>query len=355
MAGPLFVRNSLVSKPARTEELLPGAPRSSWDGWFAIGIFPPGSAVRWAKSHLFRYTSRPGRHPLAAVEGFGDSSEVMTAWATPEEVTVLRREVEAGTLESSLDPLRVALADRFLLEGEAPRYRMDFSLAEDAAAASFDFETGWPVRWASMGPVLSYLGQHSTLRLEITRGNTGIEAYGFGVTEHVRGMSLPFDFARVAPLHFHWDVLSFQGTGSTLDSAAGLSIGSRGRTLIPLASVVALPGASPRAMHGLRVRYNELSLAPGEDGTPTMVPEAWEGDIRARDGEFSYRATRATPVAFLVPGGGMLGFDFAAEWRPRVGNTLELSGVGFSEYGDFSGRLARLAVPSRAVVPAVQV
>lgn len=354
MAGPLFIRNSLVSKPARTEELLPGTPRSSWDGWFAIGIFPSGSAVRWAKSHLFRYASRPGWYPLAAVEGFKDASEVMTAWATANEVTVLRRAVEAPEAESSLSPPRVALADRFLLDGTAPHYRMSFSLGEDDATATFSFETGWPVRWATMGPVLSYLGQHSTLTLEIVRADARIEAAGLGVMEHVRGISLPFDFSRLAPLHFHWDVLSFEGTGSPLHSAAGLSIGARGRTLIPLGAAAMLPGGAPRAMYGLRVSYLELSLARGEDGAPTMVPESWEGRIRARDGDLSYRATRSTPVACLVPGGGMLGFDFEAEWRSSGGAALELSGAGFSEYGDFSGRLARLAVPSRPAVPAVQ-
>ena len=39
----------------------------------------------------------------------------------------------------------------------------------------------------------------------------------------------------------------------------------------------------------------------------------------------------------------MLGFEFEGEWVPSKGPSEPWKGTGFSEYGDFSGKLADLA------------
>lgn len=74
-----------------------------------------------------------------------------------------------------------------------------------------------------------------------------------------------------------------------------------------------------------------------------MTPLRWEGTLRSRDGIFRYRASAATPVAGNIPGGGMLGFDFEGDWRRPGYASSRWQGTGFTEYGDFSGRLVNLA------------
>ncbi|MHB8896474.1 MAG: hypothetical protein ACYC99_15025, partial [Candidatus Geothermincolia bacterium] len=61
-----------------------------------------------------------------------------------------------------------------------------------------------------------------------------------------------------------------------------------------------------------------------------------------RSGTFRYTAKAATPVAKVIPGGGMLGFDFEGRWTSAGSRPAMLSGYGFNEYGDFSRGLLRL-------------
>ena len=339
----LPVNSKDVSKTVKPEHLVPWVPRCSWDGWFAIAIFPPGSPVRWLKAHLFHRACKPGRHPFAAVEGLDETSEILIAWATEENVQVLQREVETKSLAASSSPLRVALEGRFLLEGEAPRYSMTFQLPEDRAVARFDFETGWPIWWSRWGRLLSYVGQHSAVRVCLDRPGLKQDVEGFGVMEHVCGISMPFDFTRMLPLHYHWDVLSFHTSGSPLNSAAGLSIGRKGDTLIKLRAAARLPGRSTEAMQGLSVRYLEVSRARGPDGKEFMVPIRWQGTLRSAGGTFGYTARSVTPLAEIIPAGGMLGFDFQGAWEAPGERHASWEGTGFTEYGDFSGRLVKLS------------
>lgn len=342
----LPVNSKDVSKTVKPEHLVPWVPRSSWDGWFAISIFPPGSPVRWLKAHLFHRACKPGNHPLAAIEGLDEKSEMLITWATGEEVRVLQHEVDAQTLTGCSSPLRVALDGRFLLEGTAPHYTMTFDLPEDRTTVRFDFEAGWPIWWSRWGRLLHYVGQHSAVKVKLDQPGQIIETEGLGVMEHVCGISLPFDFTRMLPLHYHWDVLSFNTPGSPLDSAAGLSIGRKGQTLIKLRSAARFPGRPSEAMQGLSVRYIEVSRARGVDGKDFMVPVKWEGTLRSSRGSFVYTARALTPVAEIIPAGGMLGFDFQGQWEAPGEPPISWEGTGFTEYGDFSGRLVNLAPPA---------
>jgi hypothetical protein len=341
----LPVHRKDVTRPVATGHLVPWVPRSSWDGWFAIAIFPESNEVRWLKAHFFHQSCRPGFKPLAAVEGFGPRSEALITWGTTEESRVQMQEVDTDGLKSSLYPTRVELEGHFLLEGTSPRYTMAFKLPEHDAEASFDFETGWPIWWSRWGRVLNYVGQHSRVRVTLDSKGTKREMDGFGVMEHVCGISMPFDFTRFLPFHYHWDVLAFGSPDSPFDSSAGLSIGRNGNTVIRLRSAAKLPRRAPEAMRGLSVRYLEARGGSSADGEDIAVPVRWEGSTDGRDGRLSYEASASTPLAGIIPGGGMLGFTFEGEWKPASGSSSGLTGTGFTEYGDFSGGLAPALKP----------
>ena len=329
-----------VSKQVSPRYLTPRRG-TSWDGWFAIAIFPPGSPARWAKAHLYRCSRGEGWQPLAAVEGFGHSGEVMIAWGDSEKTEVFKREIMTGPIESSTSPLNVSMDGLFGFQGVAPRYNLEYRIPGEDIEAEFDFETHWPIWWSRWGRLLTYAGQHSSVKVEIERGQSELELEGFGVVEHVCGISLPFDFTRFMPFHYHWDVLSFETPGSRTDSAAGLSIGRNGRTVIRLRGAAKIPGYPQRPMQGLSVNYLETAIETSPGGGQVMFPVRWEGLIQGREGELGYRATASTPLAAVIPGGGMLGFDFEAEWLSPGSRTEVFSGTGFCEYGDFSGKLVR--------------
>lgn len=335
-----------VTKVVRPEHLVPWVPRASWDGWFAIAIFPPASPVRWLKAHLFHRACRPGWHPLAAVEALDENSETLVTWATTDSFEVYQEELESPDIRWSAFPLEVMLEGRFLLRGRTPSYTMTFNLPDAATEARFSFEAGWPIWWSRWGRLLTYAGQHSTVRVELSCHGAQREMEGFGVMEHVCGISLPFDFTRFLPFHYHWDVLAFHQESAPHSSAAGLSIGRMGETLLKLRSVASLPGHPREAASGLTVRLLETGRGRGSDGTDFLVPRRWEGTVRGRGSEFTYEAHASTPVADIIPGGGMLGFDFQGEWHsPGIG-IESWGGTGFTEYGDFSGELVSLAESS---------
>jgi len=330
-----------AARPVAPRHLVPYAPRrSSWDGWFAIAVFPREAPVRWMKAHFYHCTCRPGRTPFAAVEGFRDRGEIMLAWAGGGRVEVRRRDLDPGVPEAETAPLRVERAGRFRLAGEAPRYAMDFSIPEEKARVRFDFEAGWPIWWSRWGGLLQYAGQHAAVRVEGTGAPPGPAPGGLGVMEHVCGASLPFDFTRALPFHYHWDVLAFHTPGSPTDSAAGLSIGRGGETLLELRAAARLPGRQAEAVRGLRVRYLETEVRQDRRGADFLVPVRWQGELRWPDGRFRYEARAATPLAGVIPAGGMLGFDFSGAWSAPGGGRREWEGTGFCEYGDFSGTLA---------------
>ncbi len=323
---------------------VPGAahlvPRrgATWDGWFAIAIFPAGSPLRWAKGHFFRGGGPGGWQPLSAVESLVES-EVMLAWASGDEVEMASCKVDAGPLEASAESLRVSLPGRFALTGSRPRYNMSFSLPESRSGASFDFQAAWPVWWARQGHFLSYVGQHSSVRLTLWQGEEEATHTGFGVIEHVSGTSLPFDFTRRFPFGYHWDVLAFHTPGNRAESAAGLSISLKGQPFLRMKAAARLPGHHEVPMRGLSVRYLEFSTGIGADGREFVIPASWEGVMNDRRGEFRYVARAATPVAAVLPSGGFLGFEFEGAYHHPYRGSSSWSGTGFTEYADFSGRL----------------
>jgi hypothetical protein len=322
--------------------LVPLAPRAAWDGWFAIAIFPDGSPVRWLKAHLYSRSCKQGRYPFSLVEGIGENCEVCILWATTDGVKMRLSELPQGKESGSASPLMVDYDENFTLQGEWPEYKMRFALPGGHTVAHFDFSAGWPIWWSRFGPVLQYIGQHSHVTVSLSDEDTRLDLEGFGVIEHVAGAAAPFDITGVLPVHFHWDVIVFEDADSRFDSAAGLSFGALGTTLVPLKAAVQLPGREAMGMRGLWVRYLETSRETGPDGKDIMIPLRWEGVMRNRRGTFRYTARAATPVAKVIPGGGMLGFDFEGRWTSKGSRHQILRGYGFNEYGDFSGGLLRL-------------
>lgn len=322
--------------------LVPLAPRAAWDGWFAISIFPEGSPVRWLKAHLYSRSCREGMYPFSLVEGIGDTSEVCIMWATADDVQIRQSSLPEGRQSGTISPLLVDYDENFTLQGEWPDYRMMFSLPGGQATAHFDFEAGWPIWWSKFGRMLQYIGQHSQVKVSFSEEGTSLDLDGFGVIEHVAGYKAPVDVTKVVPMHFHWDVLVFENSGSPTDSAAGLSFGARGTTLVPLKARARLPHAEPRRMRGLWVRYLKAERGKDPQGNDIMIPLKWEGVMRSLQGTFRYVARAATPVATVIPGGGMMGFDFEGRWVSKGTRPEILRGYGFNEYGDFSSGLLRL-------------
>jgi len=335
-----------VRKEVEPQHLVPHAPRAAWDGWFAIAILPRGCDVRWIKAHFYHSACRQGSTPFAAVEGFGGKTEAMVCWGGPAGVSVFRKELGDDAAPSGTRfPLRVECPGLFRLDGASPRYEMRFSLPGEPVRARFEFEVGWPIWWSRWGRLLTYAGQHASVRTALVRRGAGEDEVreGLGVMEHVSGAALPFDFTRRLPFHYHWDVLAFHTPGSPADAAAGLSFGRGGETWIALRAAARLPGRAPEPMQGLRVRYLQTSLVQDEQGREVMVPLRWEGSMRSASGRFRYEAVSATPLATILPGGGMIGFDFQGEWTSAASGPRSWEGTGFCEIGDFSGGLAARA------------
>ena len=327
------------------KHLLPFSPPAAWDGWFAIAIPPRESALRWCKAHFYNRSCAPGQYPFSLMEALGDRTEIMIAWATKDEVAVHQAGLDGGALTCFSSPLAVTYEDNFLLEGASGGYEMSFALPGKRRTANFRFEAGWPIWWSRFGRMLSYVGLHSRVSLELADEGSLRLLDSFGVMEHVTGASVPFDISRV-PVSYHWDVLAFADAASPFDSAAGLSIGAGGETVIPLKAAASLPGARPWGMRGLWVTYREVDVDEDAFGNTIMVPLRWEGLMRNRKGTLRYEARAATPPAGILPGGSMLGFDFECTWSSAGARRTAFAGTGFCEYGDFSGRLREL--PSRS-------
>ncbi len=334
------IAQSTVSKRVLPKHLLPMTPRAAWDGWFAIAIFPPDSPIRWLKAHLFHRACGPGMHPVASFEGMDAHSEMLLTWAGEKDVQIRQNDIDASALKHAENPLCVELPERFSLRGDHPDYSMEFSLS-DQARAEFHFQAHWPIWWSKWGRLLQYAGRHCGVDVKFDVDGKPMKLRGMGVMEHVCGLALPFDITKVSPIHFHWDVLCFDPAGAPAESAAGLSIGRNGKTLVELRAAACFPGGSARAVRGLRVRYLEIAMKSTDQGD-IAVPLRWEGAMRGRNGLFRYEAGAATPPAALIPGGAMMGFDFEGELTRPDGSTLPLTGVGFNEYGDFAGQLIHI-------------
>lgn len=322
---------------------LPYQPKAGWDGWFGIAVFPAYAPVRWCKAHFYRRWSPapPERYPLSLLESIGQRTEVMIATATTESVQVDMADGFDLAPAVCPNPLEIDFGDEMRLRKEESGYRLSYRVPGTEKAMDFKMDAGWPIYWSKFGRILQYVGVHSAASVSLDKSTLN----GLGVIEHVTGASIPFDFRRVLPVTFHWDVLSFDKAVSRFDSAAGLSIGHGGNTLVPLKAAAQVPGEDPSNMRGLYLKYLEVESAAGENGGEVMVPVRWEGMMRSRHGTLRYEARASTPCALILPLGGMLGFDFEAVWTGHGKTKRTLIGTGFTEYGGFTSRLGTL--PSR--------
>jgi len=67
MAGFYFpVNQKFVNMRPKPGDLVSFKPRSSWDGWFAIAIFPYGQELLWLKAHMFMRSYGKKMHPIAS-------------------------------------------------------------------------------------------------------------------------------------------------------------------------------------------------------------------------------------------------------------------------------------------------
>ncbi len=338
MAGFYFpVDQKFVNVKPKPRDLVSFKPRSSWDGWFAIAIFPQDQELLWLKAHMFMRSCGKKMHPIASFEGMDRHSELMIAYAGIHGLHVETKEIDTETLSSSKHPFNVELNGIFKFQGAEGKYGMHFKMPGTGTVARFDFISGWPVWWSKWGSLLHYIGQHCQVGVSVQGEgiNTGLN--GFGVVEHVCGFSLPFDITKFLPIHYHWDVLAFHTPDAPFDSAAGLFLGYKSKAFIGLRSAAKFPDRSVMAMKGLHVKY--LEIIEDEDGNGNKIgrPMKWQGKMESKEGVFNYTAKSSTPLAKIIPGGGMQGFLFEGELKPKTGPSRIFAGTGFSEYGNFAG------------------
>lgn len=318
-------------------DLVSFKPRSSWDGWFAIAIFPQGHKLHWLKAHMFMRSCGKRLHPLASFEGMDRHSELMISYGGAEDLHVETGQIDTETLSSSKNPLNVDLPGFFKFQGAEGKYSMYFKMPGTGTVARFDFISGWPVWWSKWGSLLHYVGQHCEVSTSVQGKGINAALKGFGVVEHVCGFSLPFDITKFLPIHYHWDVLAFHTPDAPFDSAAGLFLGYKSKAFIGLRSAAKFPDKSVTAMKGLHVKY--LEVAEDDDGKGQKIsrPLKWQGTMESKEGIFNYIARSSTPLAKIIPGGGMQGFIFEGELKTKTGVPGIFTGTGFSEYGNFAG------------------
>ncbi|MHB8894554.1 MAG: hypothetical protein ACYC99_05150 [Candidatus Geothermincolia bacterium] len=309
--------------------------RPIWQAWFGIMIFPPDAPLRWAKVHLYKWNRGTGTS-LAALENFGDRTEAMVMLGWPDRVELARTFEDAGALD--LSPSQVTQGDRFSLERVGSECEMKLQLP-DGVAASLTFAPGWQINWMRAGGLLTYAGFHSKVKASLSINGRNVEAEGFGILERASGSKLPWDFTRILPINFHWDVAVIDG--ETLDSSALITIGLGGRKLYRFKGKATLPGEARAAALGGALEYLDMREERNADGEVFAFPERWRSGLRTLSTRFDYVAKSNTPPAAILPGGGMMGFDFEGTVSGS-GWAKPVSGYGFTEYGDFSGRQRRL-------------
>jgi hypothetical protein len=338
MAGFYFpVNQKFVNIKPKSRDLVSFKLRSSWDGWFAIAIFPEGCELLWLKAHMFMRSCGKKMHPLASFEGMDRHSELLISYAGAEALHVETRQINTEMLTSNENPLNVGLGDIFKFQEAEEKYSMYFRMPGTGTVACFDFIPGWPVWWSKWGSLLHYIGQHSQVSASVHGKDINAGLKGFGVVEHVCGFSLPFDITKVMPVNYHWDVLAFHTPDALFDSAAGLFLGYKSKAFIGLRSAAKFPGRPVTAMKGLHIKYIEVAEDDDGKGNRISRPLIWQGKMETKEGIFRYIAKSSTPLAKNIPGGGMQGFIFEGELKTKMGVSEIFTGTGFSEYGNFAG------------------
>jgi hypothetical protein len=317
-------------------DLRPRLPSSAWEGWFVIAIGARGTAVRWAKTHVFRSVRMPGRHPIAALEGLRATPGEIVSWiATADAVEVERATLDgAAAAGCARDPFTLALPGALsLAPGTAPgtwRFVRDTLEAPGAgagAAAAIDLTLAGrdQVEWLRLPRVLTYSGVHCAARGTVRAAGTSHDFAGLGVLEHAWGGTLPFDPQRLVRGPWHWDVLHLNDDAEK--PGAGAAVAALWLT-IPLLGVRGvraagrLPGTPFRPLQPVSLE----PLARDANG----VPRSWVGRLRdAHAGaDIIYEARASTPVAAAAPGVFFQGFDFELT---RAGRRH--AGSGFCECG----------------------
>jgi hypothetical protein len=257
------------------------SPPAEWEGFFLIGLFPGGE---WCKVQLFS-GGPPTRVCLSAVEGMdGPGATMLILQGT--RAGVAKHESRADELVRAADGWDVRAPG---LRWEGTLEGMDLAIDEPRVHARVscgpDPDILWWFRWRHR---LAYWTAFGTLEWN---GRKGV-----ALVEQAWGAATRVNLARHAP-RWHWDVLVFD------DGSACAGLGS---SLGPLRSGGRLPGEPFQQGRGLRVRR--------------LADDRWSGTLHLGKRTFDYEARAATPLAQVVPGGGMMGFIFEG-------------GTGFTEFG----------------------
>lgn len=310
--------------PPSDEEFTPRRPDGGWDGWFAIGIFPENSQVRWCKLHVFVSSARPGRKPLALIEGM-EHGELMALVGLADRTVVERAPLAESTVRYSGERLGLSAADRLDWRGGWPHFQLEHTTGRVGArlhVAAHD-----PVRWIGAGRALSYFGVHGTLGGEVLLDGAALPLAGLGVVEHAWGASVPVDARAFVRGFWQWDVLAFHDPPHA--AVAALAVAPLGRHAIPLTGHGRTPGGELAQRRGLRVRHLEA-----KDGLPTR----WDGLVEGGGERIEYHARAVGEPARVLDHGAFFGFAF--EGRVTRGtSTRAVSGTGYSEFADPGGVL----------------
>jgi hypothetical protein len=295
------------------------APRddASWEGWFAIAIGAPGSAVRWTKTHVFRDDRSASGSPISALEGLDAEGEIVTFAAIESRVVTMHVPLERAAIAASA----AALVE---VTGARARVRRE-------GVVELDVELHDRMDWVRIPKMLRYVGACGLASGTITIDGARHALHGAGVVEHAFGAHVPFDPLRFVRGPWHWDVLSID-EGVTV--AAALWITAPGLGMRGVRATGRLPGGAAS------VRAHAIERAS---------EARWRARLRDGDVELEYEAVASTERANVVPGGGFVGFDFEGTLRGR-GARRVVRGRGFAEMGGEGGhwRLRLGLEPHRA-------
>jgi hypothetical protein len=311
----------------------PRRPARGWDGWFAIGIFPAGSRVRWLKLTVFVCDAPFGWHPLAAIEGMR-AGELTALVGLADRTMIEQGPLAASALRAESDGLALQAPatepggpPRIDWRSRWPALRLDH--ADGRVATKLVAHAGDPVRWIRAGGLLTYFGVHSALEGEVTLEGERHAVAGFGVVEHAWGSSSPIDPTRALGGIWQWDVLAFHDPPDA--AVAALAWTPIGRHLIPLRGVGRTPGGENAPRRGLRVEHL------GEHGG---LPTRWRGRVDGAGERLTYEARAIGQPARVLQGGAFFGFDWEGELE-RGGRRKPVAGTGYSEFADPGHHLAR--------------
>lgn len=310
-------------------DLLPRSPRARWDGFFLIGIFPPDCPVRWLKFHLFVGADRPGRVPIAAMEGMEGEGELFEAICLEDRLFTQQHPTSLDALRSTPEPFSLSLLGRFEMSGAWPDFSMAVTDPAHGMEGRFRVEARDRQTWCRLGNVLSYFGLHSGLRGDLRIEGKDHALDGFGILEHAWGTDTRIPMPRLVRGVWHWDVLWFGRPEEPDAAVAALAVAPFGIRVLPFRGGGRVPGEPFRAWRGLRVEYLETREVEGE-----AVPVQWRGTVESRAGTIRYKATAAGPVLRPFEHGAFLGFTFEGSYEPRSGPPRPVAGTGFTEFFD---------------------